>query len=131
MELRSTLGRVRGLGSAKGGTGHWWAQRVTALALVPLVIWFVMLVLRLLSSSQVEVLRLIASPFNTVTLLLFIGVMLYHGYLGIQVIIEDYVHKECMKLALLVSIKFFTVVTGLAGICAVLVFHLSLFSTTM
>lgn len=131
MTLRTELKTVRGLGSAKTGTGHWWSQRLTALALIPLVIWFVTLVVRMLSGTDVQLLMLIASPFNTVMLLLFLGVGLYHGLLGMKVIIEDYVHCEMTKILVITLLQFFTIVTAVAGGCAIIVFHLSLFSVTM
>lgn len=131
MTLRTELKTVRGLGSAKTGTGHWWSQRLTALALIPLVIWFVTLVVRMLSGTDVQLLMLIASPFNTVMLLLFLGVGLYHGLLGMKVIIEDYVHCEMTKILVITLLQFLTIVTAVAGGCAIIVFHLSLFSVTM
>lgn len=129
--LRTELAKVRGLGSAKTGTGHWWLQRLTAIALVPLVIWFVSVVVRMVSGTDVQLLMTISSPFNAVTLILFLGVMLHHGLLGMKVIIEDYVHNEMKKIITITVIQCLTILTGVAGICAVIVFHLSLFVVTM
>lgn len=131
MTLRTELGKVRGLGSAKTGTGHWWLQRLTALALIPLTIWFVTIIVRMVSGTDMQLLMIIASPFNTVMLLLLLGTMLYHGLLGMKVIIEDYVHNEFTKLITITLLQFATILTAVAGACAIIVFHLSLFSVTM
>ncbi|NQW10654.1 MAG: succinate dehydrogenase, hydrophobic membrane anchor protein [Alphaproteobacteria bacterium] len=118
--MRTALGRVRGLGSAKEGTHHWWMQRLTAIALVPLVLWFVVSVTGLAGMSHAEALAWIGSPAVAVTLLLLIVATFYHAQLGMQVVIEDYVHDEVVKLASLVAVKFIAIVLSVAAIFAVL-----------
>lgn len=103
--LRSPLGRVRGLGSAKDGTHHWWAQRVTALALVPLLVWFVASVISLAGAPLPEVKAWIGSPVVTVLLLVLVLATFHHMQLGLQVVIEDYIHAEGLKIAMLLLVK--------------------------
>ncbi|MCA3245910.1 MAG: succinate dehydrogenase, hydrophobic membrane anchor protein [Tagaea sp.] len=103
--LRSPLGRVRGLGSAKDGTHHWWAQRVTAIALVPLLLWFVASVVSLAGAPLAEVKAWLASPIAAVLLLALIVAVFHHAQLGLQVVIEDYVHAEGVKIAALLLVK--------------------------
>ena len=105
MSLQTPLRRVTGLGSAKEGAGHWWAQRLTAVALVPLGLWFVFSVLGL-NHGQYEMIRAwIAEPLNTILLILLILSLLYHSALGLQVVIEDYIHGA-IKIATLISVQF-------------------------
>ncbi|MEO3428121.1 succinate dehydrogenase, hydrophobic membrane anchor protein [Pelagibius sp. CAU 1746] len=118
--LRSPLGRVRGLGSAKDGTGHWWAQRLTALALIPLTIWFVGAVVSLIGADYAAVAAWIASPVVAGLLILLIVATFYHAALGLQVVIEDYVHGEGAKIALLLFVKALTVVLSLSAVLSVL-----------
>ncbi|WPZ35392.1 succinate dehydrogenase, hydrophobic membrane anchor protein [Thalassobaculum sp. OXR-137] len=118
--MRSTLGRVRHLGSAKEGAHHWWMQRLTALALVPLVLWFVVSVAGLSSLDYPAALVWIGSPSVAVTLVLLIGATFYHAQLGLQVVIEDYIHNEGLKLATLVLVKFAVIILAVASIFAVL-----------
>jgi succinate dehydrogenase / fumarate reductase membrane anchor subunit len=121
--LRSPLGCVRGLGSAKDGTHHWWAQRVTAIALVPLLIWFVASIVSLAGAPLPEVKAWIASPAVTVLFLALIVATFHHMQLGLQVVIEDYIHAEGTKLALLLLVKGGTWLFG--GICALSVLKLA------
>ena len=119
-DRRTPLARVRGLGSAKDGVGHWWAQRLTAIALIPLVVWFA-ISLVLLSGADYTVARAwIGSPLVMMLLILTIGVGLHHGQLGLQVVIEDYVGSDGWKLALIVIVKFIAVLFGLGAIVAIL-----------
>ena len=120
MSLRSPLGRVRGLGSAKDGTSHWWAQRLTALALVPLVIWFVVSVIAMTGADYPAFAAWIASPVVAGLLILMIAAVFYHATLGLQVVIEDYMHSEMPKLALLLIVKALAIVLALSGILSVL-----------
>ena len=127
-ELRTELSKVKGLGSAGKGTSIWWMQKLTALALIPILVWFVMLVLEVINGSGSGVLKLIESPFNTIMLIGFIGISLYHGMLGVREILEDYIHCEALKITSIVLMQFITFVTGVTGIIAVLVFHFSVFN---
>ena len=117
-DLRSPLNRARGLGSAKSGVHHFWMQRLTAVALIPLVIWFAVSLVMLSGADYGMARAWLSSPFVTVLLILTICIGLYHGQLGIQVVIEDYVHNEGVKLALIVAVKFIAVFFGLAAIVA-------------
>lgn len=120
MSLRSPLARVRGLGSAKDGTGHWWAQRLTALALVPLTLWFCISVVTMIGAGHAAVAAWAGSPLVAGLLILLIVATFYHGALGLQVVIEDYVHAEMSKLVLLLIVKATALVLGLAGVLSVL-----------
>ena len=110
--------RARGLGSAKSGVHHFWMQRLTAVALIPLVIWFAVSLVMLSGADYGMARSWLGSPFVMVLLILTICIGLYHGQLGMQVVIEDYVHNEGVKLALIVAIKFIAVFFGLAAIVA-------------
>ncbi|MEQ8709785.1 MAG: succinate dehydrogenase, hydrophobic membrane anchor protein [Rhodospirillales bacterium] len=103
--MRTALGRVRHLGSAKEGTHHWLAQRVTALALVPLTIWFVIQIIRHATGDHAAAIDWIGSPFNSLMMVLLIIAVFHHAQLGLQVVIEDYVHNEMTKLAGLLAVK--------------------------
>ena len=119
-DLRTPLARARGLGSAKAGLHHWWAQRLTAIALIPLVVWFA-ISLVMMSGADHDVVRAwIGSPIVMVLLILTIAVGLHHGQLGMQVVIEDYVRSDGWKLALIVLVRFIAVLFGLAAIVAIL-----------
>jgi succinate dehydrogenase / fumarate reductase membrane anchor subunit len=119
-DLRSPLARARGLGSAKDGVGHWWAQRLTAIALIPLVVWFAISLVMLSGEAHAAVRAWIGSPMVMVLLILTIAIGLHHGQLGVQVVIEDYVAKDGWKLALIVLVKFIAVLFGLAATVAIL-----------
>ncbi|MCC7282372.1 MAG: succinate dehydrogenase, hydrophobic membrane anchor protein [Acetobacteraceae bacterium] len=118
--LRSALGRVRGLGSAHAGVAHWVAQRLTAVALLPLTLWFVVSIVGMLGASQAEVRAWIASPLASVLLLLLVAATFHHLSLGLQVVIEDYVHHEEAKLAAQIAQKFACVLLGVAGCLSIL-----------
>jgi succinate dehydrogenase / fumarate reductase membrane anchor subunit len=120
MSLRSPLGRARGLGSAKSGTDHWWAQRLTALALIPLVIWFVVSMIMVTGADHDAALAFIGSPINAVLLLLLIVAVFWHGQLGLQVVIEDYVHTKWLKVALIIVVKGAAIFLGVASVYAVI-----------
>jgi succinate dehydrogenase / fumarate reductase membrane anchor subunit len=119
MSLRSPLSRVLGTGSAKDGTGHWWAQRVTAVALVPLTLWFVISLLALPGMDYDTVHDWAAQPANGFLASLMVAVSAYHSYLGSNVIIEDYVHGAT-KVASLLLLRFAYVLAGGACIFAIL-----------
>jgi succinate dehydrogenase / fumarate reductase membrane anchor subunit len=120
MSLRSPLGRVLGLGSARGGSSHWYAQRVTAVALVLLGLWFVASLAALRGTSLDAVTAWLRSPVSSVLAVLLVGVAGYHANLGLQVVVEDYVSSKGTRLAVLVAIKFALVVAALVGVLSVL-----------
>jgi succinate dehydrogenase membrane anchor subunit len=115
-KMRTPLGRVRGLGSAKSGTEHFWRQRLTAVANIPLTIAFVLIVMTLLGRNHAAVIQILGSPLITIIMLLFVASVTYHMRLGMQVVIEDYVHDEVSKLILLMANTFFTIAIGV--VCA-------------
>jgi succinate dehydrogenase / fumarate reductase membrane anchor subunit len=119
-DLRTPLSRARGLGSAKEGVHHFWAQRITAVALIPLVAWFAVSLIMMSGADYAVVRAWIGSPAVMVLLTLTIVIGLHHGQLGMQVVIEDYVHNDGMKIALIVLMRFIAVFFGLAAIVAIL-----------
>src|SRR5690606_38026915 len=119
-QIRTPLARVRGLGSAKEGTDHFWRQRVTAVANLFLVIFAVLLVLRLVGADYAEVRGTLASPLVTVALAMLILSGVFHMRLGMQTVIEDYIHAEGLKIALLMLNTFFAMAVGATCILAVL-----------
>jgi succinate dehydrogenase / fumarate reductase membrane anchor subunit len=118
-EHRTPLARVRGLGSAKTGTAQFWHQRLTAVANVPLTIAFVLIVVALLGRNHAAAQQILGSPLVAIVMLLFIGSITYHMRIGMQVIIEDYVHEETAKLALIMLNTFFAVAVALASAYAI------------
>jgi succinate dehydrogenase / fumarate reductase, membrane anchor subunit len=113
--IRTPLGRVRGAGSAKSGTEHFWHQRLTAIANIPLTIAAVVILIMLLGHNQAAVAQILGSPAVAIIMLLFVASITIHMRIGMAVIIEDYVHGESAKLALLVANTFFTVGVGLVA----------------
>jgi succinate dehydrogenase / fumarate reductase membrane anchor subunit len=120
MSLVTPLKKARGLGSAKDGTHHWWMQRITAIALVPLTLWAAFSVAAMSGESYEVVLSYFASPFNVAMFTLFLFSGFYHASLGLQVVIEDYIHNEGVKLGVLIGMKFAIALTGIMSIFAVL-----------
>lgn len=110
------LGRARGLGSAKSGVSHWWAQRVTAVANIALVAWFIVSLLRLPTLDYFNVVGWLSQPLAAIPMLLLIGSVFYHFRLGVQVMLEDYLHAEGGKLAAILALNFYVV--GGAAIAA-------------
>jgi succinate dehydrogenase / fumarate reductase membrane anchor subunit len=121
---RSQLGRARGLGAAKAGAAHWWAQRMTAVALVPLTLWFVWSALRLVGAAHEDVLAWIGGPIPVVLFIALVVASFYHLSLGLQVVIEDYVHTEPARLISLLLTK--GVIILLALTCLVSILKLGL-----
>ncbi|MEW5834748.1 MAG: succinate dehydrogenase, hydrophobic membrane anchor protein [Pseudomonadota bacterium] len=119
-DLRHPIKRARGLGSAQSGVGHWWTQRVTASALIVLGLWFLVTVLRLAHADFATAHALVARPWNAVLLIAFVITMFWHAVLGLQVVIEDYVHTRWKEVSLLVLVKFLAVLGALASVLAVL-----------
>ena len=119
-KMSTPLGRVLGLGSAKSGTEHFWRQRLTAVANVPLTVAFVVIVIGLLGRNHAAVVQILGSPLVAIVMLLFGGSITTHMRIGMQVIIEDYVHDEVTKLVLLMANTFFAVAVGLACAFAIL-----------
>jgi succinate dehydrogenase / fumarate reductase, membrane anchor subunit len=120
MSMRTPLGRVRGLGSAKSGTEHFWLQRLTAVSNVPLTIAFVVIVVSLVGRNHAAVAQILGSPLVAVVILLFILSITTHMRIGMQEIIEDYVHADLLKIALLAANTFFAIAVGLASAFAIL-----------
>ena len=118
--MRSELGRARGLGAAKAGLQHWWAQRLTAVALLPLSLYFVVSVMLLAGDTRAEVVAFLAAPWNTVLYLCLIVALFYHLSLGLQVVIEDYVHSEAKRMGSIITVKAMIFVCALACIVSVL-----------
>jgi succinate dehydrogenase / fumarate reductase membrane anchor subunit len=122
-KLETPLKRVRGLGSARSGTDHFWRQRLTAVALVPLTLAFVVIVLKTVGGNYDQVATTLSHPLPALLILLFILAGIMHMRIGMQVIIEDYAHTEASKITLLVLNNFFSIALGLA--CAFAVLKLS------
>jgi succinate dehydrogenase / fumarate reductase membrane anchor subunit len=123
--MRSPLSKARGLGSAKSGSHHWLMQRLSALFLIPMVIWFVVTIIRIVNLTMFDALKIITEPFNGILIMLFISTMLYHGMIGMKVIIEDYVHCECIKNITIITIYAVTLFTIVASIFSLLTFYIS------
>lgn len=119
-QMRSPLGRVLGLGSAKEGVEHWWMQRLTAIAMAPLAIWFTICALGLIGADRAAMVAWMHSPMSPVFAILLIVAVIYHLSLGLQVVIEDYVHSEGWKLGLIIVMRLWCVVLIGRGVVAVL-----------
>jgi succinate dehydrogenase / fumarate reductase membrane anchor subunit len=123
MSLESPLGKFLGHGSARDGTGHWWSQKLTAVALIPLTIWFVFAVLGMDSFDYASVRLWIGAPLNAILLILFTVSALYHSDLGLQVVVEDYVHGATKVLTLMV-LKFMHVALAVAVVYSIIIISL-------
>ncbi len=120
MSLRTPLGRVRGLGSAKQGTDHFWAQRLTAIALVPLALWFVAALAAHAGADHATAKAWLAEPFSAVVMVLLVVTGFHHAQLGLQVVIEDYVSTEWVKVFSIIVVKLGALALGVAAIFSVL-----------
>lgn len=116
--LRTPLGRVRGLGSARGGTHHWWLQRVTAVALALLTPWFLWLALTLAGADQATTRQTLAQPLHATLMLAWLVSLFWHAKLGLQVVIEDYVHAPALEYAAQLAVTFACVLGALASLVA-------------
>ncbi|HEY2400309.1 MAG TPA: succinate dehydrogenase, hydrophobic membrane anchor protein [Steroidobacteraceae bacterium] len=118
--LRSPLGTVVGLGSAKSGVHHWWLQRLTSIALVPLTIWFTVSLASLSSLDHVTVVAWMAQSWTALLLVLLVLVATYHSQLGVRVVVEDYVHNTGLRTVTLVTLTFLHAFLAVAGVFAIL-----------
>jgi succinate dehydrogenase / fumarate reductase membrane anchor subunit len=125
MSLRSPLGRVLGFGAAKQGVGHWWVQRVTAVALIPLTLWFVVALLGKPLQSYDAMRGWLGQPWVAVLTILLIITLAWHSKLGVEVVVEDYVHGQGRKAGLLLLSIFVHFAAAVAGVFAVLLLALS------
>ena len=119
-DMRTPLARVRGLGSAREGTGHFWKQRLTAIANIPLILFFIGLLISLNGASYEETRATLSNPFVALPLILALLSVLYHMRLGMQIIVEDYIQAEGLKLLVLILNTFFAIVVGVVSIFALL-----------
>mgnify|MGYP000490871896 CR=1 FL=1 len=119
MSLQTPLGRVRGLGSAHSGTHHWWLQRLTAVALVPLTVYFLWLLLVLVGADQDQAREMLAKPRNAILLAAFVIALFWHAQLGLQVVIEDYIHVRWQELSLQIFVRFATLLAALIALMAI------------
>ncbi len=118
--LRTPLAKARGLGSAKDGTHHFWVQRLTAVALIPLTVWFALSLASLATAGQAEVVTWMKSPLSATLMLSFIMAGFWHMKLGLQVVIEDYVHTEATKITCLILNNLIAIFLALAAFLSVL-----------
>lgn len=120
MSLRTPLGKARGLGSAKDGTHHFWVQRLTAVALIPLSVWFVAALVSLVGAGHSEVTDWLSEPIPAILMLLLIVSGMYHLKLGLQVVVEDYVRREGLKLTGQIAITLGCTVVGFVAVFSIL-----------
>ena len=120
VSLLSWLNKASGLDSAKDGTGHWWAQRITAVVLIPLGLWFAISLLRLPNGDYSAVRSWLAEPLNSILMILLIVSVLHHSQLGIQVVVEDYVHNEQVKVLVLALSKVWHIALAVAATCSLI-----------
>lgn len=120
MSMNTPISRVRGLGSARSGTHHWWMQKIAAVALIPLTIWFVASVVQMTNMDYFTVRAWAASPVSATLMLLYIVIGLYHLRLGLQAVVEDYIHQEGLKVFLQFSILFGCTIIAVGSIFSVL-----------
>ena len=119
MRYRTALSIVRGAGAAREGVHHWWAQRLTALALLPLGVGFAVMAIVLAGSPYEEARAALAHPVAAAVWILFAAVLFHHARLGLQVVLEDYVHSPALKVAGIIAVKFAAIALGAASIVAI------------
>ena len=119
-DMQTPLHKVRGLGASHSGTGHFWHERLSSVALIPLTLWFLYVILGLVNASEVAAISFLAHPLNFILMAGFVIVTLYHIKLGLQVVIDDYVHSAGMKIFLLMLVRFAVIATGSACLFALL-----------
>ena len=120
MSLETPLHKVRGMGSSHSGVSHFWRQRVTAAALIPLSIWFSVSVLGLMGAHEAATLAFLSQPLNAILMATFVVILLFHMALGLQVVIDDYVHGKASKLLLMLTMRGFSIAAGAVSIFALL-----------
>ena len=118
--MKSDLAKVQGLGSAKHGVGHWKIQRVSAIGMIPLILWFIPSLMLTIISGYNEAILWIQNPFNATGLILLLGTIFFHASLGLQVVIEDYVHSEGLKIISITFIKLLSILLCVLSILCVL-----------
>jgi succinate dehydrogenase / fumarate reductase membrane anchor subunit len=118
--MRSPLGRARGLGSARAGATHWWMQRLTALALVPLTLWFLCAMIGMLGASRDDVVFWMSGPLPIVLMIALVIATFHHLQAGLQVVIEDYVHDDRLRIGSILLVKGLSLLLALACIISVL-----------
>jgi succinate dehydrogenase / fumarate reductase membrane anchor subunit len=116
---QTPLHKVQGLGAAHSGTGHFWHERLTAVALIPLSLWFLYVMLGLSGTSEVTALQFLAHPWTAILMGAFIVFSLWHAYLGLQVVIDDYVHTAGMKIFLMLVVRFSVIAIGSTSLFAI------------
>jgi succinate dehydrogenase / fumarate reductase membrane anchor subunit len=119
-DYRTPLKRARGLGSAKEGVTHWWRQRLTALALVPLVVWLVYSLAVMAGTDYAAFVDWLSRPYAAVALVIFVAVLYYHSALGLQVVIEDYVHTPWRRLSLIIAAYFVNIALAAVSVLAII-----------
>ena len=120
MSMRAPLAQVRGQGSARSGAHHWWAQRLSAIALVPLFLWFVASLAAVATADYATAVAWLGSPWNSGLLILLLGATFYHAQLGMQVVFEDYISTHWLQVASIVLVKFLALLLAVVSIVAVL-----------
>jgi len=120
MSLETPLHKVQGMGSSHSGVSHFWRQRVTAAALIPLSIWFGVSVLGLIGAHEAATLAFLSQPLNAILMAFFVVILLFHMALGLQVVIDDYVHSNGQKLVLMLLMRGFSIAVGATAMFALL-----------
>ena len=118
--MKTPLAQARGLGAAKSGLSHWWHQRLTAIAMVGLVAWMCALVVMLAGADVESAMRLLSHPLNAAILILFVGVGFWHSALGLQVVLEDYVAHEGIRLTMIIALRMVLILLGAISMLSLL-----------